>query len=1627
MKGKEFTKIARKLLALVFVFSLLQSHLVILNEFAGTAYAAIESSIDEKSTLSSTIEEELEFEEDLNEGESFDTQVENEIEYEQTVESKEENVTNTEIRNETADDFNQSDDIVVENTTIDSNGEATDDNDSDVEDVAEKINSSLKIVDTYRSLNGIVIRTNIKSDGINLKDAVKESKITVAMPLAEGYTVQGVYLENEDIDSEESALSLTTSEESDMFFVSILNDTTSENFECDYTLVFVLEGTGEVTELSLELEVALIFEGENILSDLVSLCEEVNLDKEEQNEYSITSQNTSIYKGYLYANAVSTKSYETKYTSIDKLEIKSLDNIDVIVLTEDVSKIKTKDDTEVSLEMLSEYKTTLVEKESFDKLFGEDGYIEIWSNEQLLGRIDSNTNVEDGMYVYEYDTRVDVVEFKLNMVKEVGSLEILNNKVIKKIAAFDRAQIMNFYSIEQNLIVKEIAKVVDNEIVLSLNEQNVNIVLEDTESRMDLQMSVDTLSASVDNDVTFTITLRTNEEKYELFKNPEIQIELPSDIKEVELVNTNLLYKNGLSIDTVEVVDGEFGKKIIVIKLVGTQVEYTPGLVANGTTINLYTKLKLNRMTTNKDSKIEFKYTNEINSKIAYEVEGKKCEELSVKIVSRTGLLRALSVNNNLTGESVISYDNELGELRLEDHKTNQVIKYSGTIVNNFEETLSNVQVIGRFPVRNDDNGDLEDLISTFDATLNSEVITSGSVAEVFYSEDADAGKDDDSWTKNLTDLSKIKSFKIVLSNTQMNQGESLEFSCDIRVLDDLDNNQKGYFTYNVYYDLAGQTLYGHCTTKVVTDEKDISIDDIPDEGKEEVADLVIGSVVTMWQRQLSEGESVYERQVLEYTIVVTNNSNLTARNINIQANAENANLYYFRKWIEPSYQGGGDYEIGQYEEDINNQKIYEEFSIDTLNPGESKVFKYQVIVKDLKDISNPEVYGKIKVTGDNFEEKNIETIKNKIIDGDISVLVAYGATENVEDSKVYTQGPLRFKVAYSNISDKVITNANMKIFISDEVELNVNAPIEGAEEYEKSIIEVVDGTIVNIVIPYMNPGETYYLDLYTIAKDFDIYSMNEYANIYAVVEYNGAQYYSNNYLRDIYQARTKIDYSWHADRDSNDVLVDGDKVMFTLNLKNSGLVSTNELDTSINIDDGFKLQNVYVTKNGTVTQIDGSKYKKIMIYELEIGAGEEVKIQYEFVVDESLFEVNQSIIETRVNVTSSRIDDFVTDVIQFKIKNDLVEGDVVYPNGSKNPSNSNNSSNSDSNANVNQDGNIVENTYKVFGKVWLDKNKDGIYTEDEGGIQGIGVYAYGAGDNEVYMSNIYGSTRTDKDGKYEICNLPAGKYIIAFGYDTSIYTVTKYQNTKAKSNENSDVINKDIYGEKINIGVTDTIEIIDRAAENIDMGLIQINEFDMALEKYIAKTIVRNSKGVVEQNYGEEDLVKLEINSKVFENSVVDIEYKIVVKNEGELDGYINKIVDYIPDGLSFNKELNTDWSIQDDGKLVYTGLMEKSIKAGETREISLILSIDINDTKTKQVVNSAEILDITNDRGFQDIDSIAGNAVEYEDDLGNVALLITVSTGRIINYTLIIISIISFMSVLILGRLLFKEKIYK
>ena len=95
---------------------------------------------------------------------------------------------------------------------------------------------------------------------------------------------------------------------------------------------------------------------------------------------------------------------------------------------------------------------------------------------------------------------------------------------------------------------------------------------------------------------------------------------------------------------------------------------------------------------------------------------------------------------------------------------------------------------------------------------------------------------------------------------------------------------------------------------------------------------------------------------------------------------------------------------------------------------------------------------------------------------------------------------------------------------------------------------------------------------------------------------------------------------------------------------------------------------------------------------------------------------------------------------------------------------------------------------------------------------------------------------------------------------------------------------------------------IKDNNLANINMGVCEVSIFDLKLEKYVTKIIVQNGKETDIYSYDNASLAKVEIDAKKIGNSIVTVEYAIKVTNNGELDGYVKSIVDYIPSGFKFN-----------------------------------------------------------------------------------------------------------------------------
>ena len=234
------------------------------------------------------------------------------------------------------------------------------------------------------------------------------------------------------------------------------------------------------------------------------------------------------------------------------------------------------------------------------------------------------------------------------------------------------------------------------------------------------------------------------------------------------------------------------------------------------------------------------------------------------------------------------------------------------------------------------------------------------------------------------------------------------------------------------------------------------------------------------------------------------------------------------------------------------------------------------------------------------------------------------------------------------------------------------------------------------------------------------------------------------------------------------------------------------------------------------------------------------------------------------------------------------------------------------------------------------------------------------------------------------------------------------------------------IDGENQKVSSTDTLTINNLNLTNIDLGLIEARTFDLSLSKTISSVKISNENGSSNKDYNDTNLAKVEVKAKYLDSTTAVIEYKIKVTNNGELAGYVSKIVDYKPTDLTFNSKLNPDW-YQSGDNLYSTALANQKLEAGESKELTLTLTKTMTESNTGLTNNTAEIVEAYNYLGIEDTDSTPANKEAKEDDYGSANVIISVSTGAAVSYISLTLSIIAVIAVgaYIATRKILKENI--
>ena len=184
---------------------------------------------------------------------------------------------------------------------------------------------------------------------------------------------------------------------------------------------------------------------------------------------------------------------------------------------------------------------------------------------------------------------------------------------------------------------------------------------------------------------------------------------------------------------------------------------------------------------------------------------------------------------------------------------------------------------------------------------------------------------------------------------------------------------------------------------------------------------------------------------------------------------------------------------------------------------------------------------------------------------------------------------------------------------------------------------------------------------------------------------------------------------------------------------------------------------------------------------------------------------------------------------------------------------------------------------------------------------------------------------------------------------------------------------------------------------DDLDKERVHVGYFDLALQKDLVKAIVTEGSSNKEIPAVNGQLLKVEINRKKINSTIVKFVYDITIENQGTIAGYAKEIKDYIPEGLQFVEADNQNWKATSDSVITTDALADTLLLPGQTATVQVVLRWINNENNLGMKTNVAEISKDYNDANdTDDIDSTPDNKKEGEDDIDDAPVILSISTGR-------------------------------
>ena len=785
-------------------------------------------------------------------------------------------------------------------------------------------------------------------------------------------------------------------------------------------------------------------------------------------------------------------------------------------------------------------------------------------------------------------------------------------------------------------------------------------------------------------------------------------------------------------------------------------------------------------------------------------------------------------------------------------------------------------------------------------------------------------------------------------------------------------------------------------------------------------SDISITSTAQVGNQVLNSGDTVYERQVIKYTVKIKNNSDKIISGIKVLGKVPDGTVY--------ATINRGNYYDEKYDY-VKDEKVkeYTFNNVNTLNPGEEKEESYEVVVDDLgNDETEKEIKNQIQTIVNDKTYQNDE-LTNVIKQAELRVDLKSYIGRNTENSFYYD-------LFIENLTDHEINNV---VVTTSEFQKEMTYDIGNLsiDKYHEISNMSFENRILKFNVDSIEPGGIANVKFNLIVENFDE-NINECIIkmvAKAQVE-DGIMYESNENIRTAYPQYVTVTKSSNKE---GEVLSYGDEIEYEINVKNESKVRTyvsirDYLPKELNgISAEYEEYIIMGDENPlTVYDIEAEKNLNCIMNKITIDLSYKVVDKADIDIAVMIpagktftikIKAKASYVSQRTEISNSAIvfGEYIKTTTSNIVKSYIVPVDYKEEPDNPNPDNPNPDNPNPDNPNPdnpNPDNPKPDGTnkkYGVNGLVWVDSNKNGQRDNGENLLSGVTVKLYNADTNSIVKDENGNNkiTTTGENGQYSFTGLVSGNYLVLFEYNTLEYNLTSYKASGVSEKDNSDVVlkNVSIDGQEKNVGLTDVLKIVNSNIENINMGLVEKEKFDLALNKSITNIVLKYGNEEHEYKYSESKLVKVEVPAKKISGATIKVEYQLEVKNEGNIDGYVDEIIDYLPEDFIFETDNNSGWSKKGTGTLVNNSLSGIIIKPGESKKVKLYLTRNITSDKLGILTNTAEIQKSNSINGSNDIDSTNGNKSESEDDYSQAQLIISVKTGIFRNITIFIIVFIA------------------